>query len=165
MGFVLSSMMDKFTKTPRMPSVEDPFYTSIHSTFYFHWLKIRWGVYMGLLWSILPHITLLETPKNLLGFTFSSTYGLIKLVQKWESIVSQSCHTSLVPSLHWRTWTSWSEMILTYWMMVERYSNLKEEVVGSISGCEISSLPDKILMCGQLPLVLWRWPVGLLAQK
>jgi hypothetical protein len=27
-------------------------------------------------------------------------------------------------------------------MMVERYPNIKEEVGGSISGCEISSLPD-----------------------
>jgi hypothetical protein len=29
-------------------------------------------------------------------------------------------------------------------MMVERYPNLKEEVGGSILGCEISSLLDKI---------------------
>jgi hypothetical protein len=36
----------------------------------------------------------------------------------------------------------WSEMTLNYWMMVERYSNLKEEVVHSIPGCEISSLHD-----------------------
>jgi hypothetical protein len=30
-------------------------------------------------------------------------------------------------------------------MMMERYPNLKEEVGGSIPGCEISSLLDKIL--------------------
>ena len=34
------------------------------------------------------------------------------------------------------------EMTLNYWMMVERYPNLKEEVGNSILGCEISSLPD-----------------------
>jgi hypothetical protein len=34
-------------------------------------------------------------------------------------------------------------MTLTYWMMVERYPHLKEEVGGSISGYEISSLLDK----------------------
>jgi hypothetical protein len=31
-------------------------------------------------------------------------------------------------------------MTLNYWMMVERYPNLKEEVGGSIPSCEISSL-------------------------
>jgi hypothetical protein len=30
-------------------------------------------------------------------------------------------------------------------MMVERYPNLKEEIGGSIHGCEISSLLDKLL--------------------
>ena len=33
-------------------------------------------------------------------------------------------------------------MILNYWMVVERYLNFKEEVGGSIPGCEISSLLD-----------------------
>jgi hypothetical protein len=33
-------------------------------------------------------------------------------------------------------------MTLNYRMMVERYSNLKEEVGGSIPRCEISSLLD-----------------------
>jgi hypothetical protein len=33
-----------------------------------------------------------------------------------------------------------SEMTLNCWIMVERYPNLKEEVGGSIPGCEISSL-------------------------
>ena len=32
-----------------------------------------------------------------------------------------------------------SKTILNYWRMVERYPNLKEEVGGSIPGCEISS--------------------------
>ena len=32
---------------------------------------------------------------------------------------------------------------LNYWMMVERCPNLKEEVGGSIPGCEISSLLDQ----------------------
>ena len=34
---------------------------------------------------------------------------------------------------------------MNYWMMVERYPNLKEEVGGSIPDCEISSLLDKKL--------------------
>ena len=38
-------------------------------------------------------------------------------------------------------------------MMVERRPNLKEEVDGSIPGCEISSLLDKNLSGGQLPHV------------
>jgi hypothetical protein len=38
---------------------------------------------------------------------------------------------------------NWSGMTLKYWMMVERYPNLKEEVGGSIPSDEISSLPDK----------------------
>ena len=37
----------------------------------------------------------------------------------------------------------WSETTLNYWRMMERYPNLKEEVGGSIPGCEISSLFDK----------------------
>ena len=47
----------------------------------------------------------------------------------------------------WLDWT-WNRLIwwvveyraLNYWMMVERYPNLKEEVGSSIPGCEISSL-------------------------
>ena len=33
-------------------------------------------------------------------------------------------------------------MTLNYWMMVERYLNLKDEVGGLIPDCEISSLLD-----------------------
>jgi hypothetical protein len=40
-----------------------------------------------------------------------------------------------------RDWMDWSETTLNYWMMVERYPNLKEEVGGLIPNCEISSLP------------------------
>ena len=39
----------------------------------------------------------------------------------------------------------WSKMALNYWMMVERYPNLKEEVGGSFPGSEISSLLDRQL--------------------
>ena len=35
----------------------------------------------------------------------------------------------------------------------------------SIPGCKISSLLDKNLSGGQLPHVLWRWPVDLLSKK
>ena len=37
----------------------------------------------------------------------------------------------------------WSETTLNYWMMLEKYPNLKEEVVGSIPDCEISSPLDR----------------------
>ena len=40
--------------------------------------------------------------------------------------------------------TSWSKTTLNYWMMVERYPNLKEEVGSSFPGCETSSLLAKI---------------------
>ena len=36
-----------------------------------------------------------------------------------------------------------SKMTLNYWMMVERYPNLKEEFGGSNPGCEISFLLDR----------------------
>jgi hypothetical protein len=49
--------------------------------------------------------------------------------------------------------------------MLERYPNLKEEVGGSNTSCEISSLLDKNLPGGQLPHVLWRWLVGILSKK
>ena len=38
---------------------------------------------------------------------------------------------------------NWFEMTLNYWIMMERYPNLKEEVGGSIPGYEISSLLDR----------------------
>ena len=42
----------------------------------------------------------------------------------------------------------------------------EEEVGGSIPGCKISSpLDQKNLLGGRLPLVLGRWPVGLLSYK
>jgi hypothetical protein len=57
-------------------------------------------------------------------------------------------------------------MNLNYWMMVEKYPNFKEEVGGLIPSCEISSLLDqKKLPGGQLPPILWHWPVSLLSQK
>ena len=46
--------------------------------------------------------------------------------------------------------------------MVASYPSLNEEGGGLIPGCEISSLLDKNLQGGQLPPMLWRWPVGLL---
>ena len=39
--------------------------------------------------------------------------------------------------------SKWFKTTLKYWMMVERYPNLKKEVGGSIPSCEISSLLDK----------------------
>ena len=37
----------------------------------------------------------------------------------------------------------WSKTTLTYWMMVEKYLDLKEEAGGSIPNCEVSSPIDK----------------------
>ena len=59
----------------------------------------------------------------------------------------------------------WSEMTLNYRMMVQRYSNLKEEVGGSNPGCESPLYLTENLPGGQLPPMLWRWPIGLLSQK
>ena len=59
----------------------------------------------------------------------------------------------------------WSATTLNYWTMMERYPNLKEDVGGSIAGCEMSSLLDGNLSGGQVSPVLWRWHVGLLSQK
>jgi hypothetical protein len=39
--------------------------------------------------------------------------------------------------------SQWYEMTPNYWMMMERYPNLKEEVGSLISSCEMSSLLDK----------------------
>ena len=57
------------------------------------------------------------------------------------------------------------ETTVNYWMMMERYPYLMQKVGGLIFGCEIPSLFDKDLSGGQLPFVLWCWPVGFLSQK
>ena len=44
-------------------------------------------------------------------------------------------------------------MTFKYWMMVERYPNLKEEVGGSIPGCEISFLLDRNMELACRPFV------------
>ena len=52
-------------------------------------------------------------------------------------------------------------MTLSYQMMLERYPNLKEEVGGSIVGCEISSLLDGKLArwsTASCALALACWP-------
>ena len=57
----------------------------------------------------------------------------------------------------------WFKMTLNYWMTVERYPNLKEEVGSLIPNYEFSSLLDRNLPGGQLPHVLWQLHVGLLS--
>ena len=47
----------------------------------------------------------------------------------------------------------WSVMTLNYWMMVERYPNLTEEVGGLIPGCEIFSLLDRNMVLACWPSV------------
>ena len=52
-------------------------------------------------------------------------------------------------------------MTQNYWMMVERYPNLKKEVSSSIPRCEISSLFDgKLarLLTASCSLALTCWP-------
>ena len=58
----------------------------------------------------------------------------------------------------------WSEMILNYRRMMERYPNLKEEVSNLNPGCEISSLPDEKTCQVVNYSCAWRWPIGLLSQ-
>ena len=58
-----------------------------------------------------------------------------------------------------------SKTALSYYTMVERYPNLKEEVGSSSPGCQISSLLPQNLSSGQLPSVLWPWRVGCLSPK
>ena len=60
-------------------------------------------------------------------------------------------------------WYNMRHVVNKYWMMVERYPNLKEEVGGSIPGCKISSLLDKNLPYGQLPPLLRLLHVRLLS--
>ena len=50
-------------------------------------------------------------------------------------------------------------------MMLEKYPNLKKEVRGSIPGVRSPLYLTKYLPGGQLPPMLWRWFVGLLAQQ
>ena len=56
-----------------------------------------------------------------------------------------------------------SKMTQSHMTKVERYPNLKEEVGGSILGGEISSLLLENSPNGQLPSMLWAWPVGRLS--
>jgi len=46
----------------------------------------------------------------------------------------------VAPTLSPTTTPSWSKTTLNYWMMMERYPNLKEKVGSLIPDCEISSL-------------------------
>jgi hypothetical protein len=63
-------------------------------------------------------------------------YCLVSAIVK-----SANCASDCI-DLSSRCTLSWSKTTLNYKMMVERYPNLKEEVGGSIPGCEISSLSD-----------------------
>ena len=56
------------------------------------------------------------------------------------------------------------ETTLNYRMVVKRYPNLKEEIDGSISGSEISSLLDIILAMWSTTSCVWRWHVNLLSK-
>ena len=58
----------------------------------------------------------------------------------------------------------WYETTLNYRMMMEGYSNFKEEASGSNPDYEVSSLPDGNLLGSQLSPMLWRWHVGFLSQ-
>ena len=61
----------------------------------------------------------------------------------------------------------WSKKTLNFWMMVFEEipkSQRKSQQFDSHMWNLMSTWP-KTLPSGQLPLVLWRWPVGLLTQK
>ena len=66
---------------------------------------------------------------------------------------------------HWQSKDIWSETTLNYRIMVERYPNLKEEVDGSNLVVKSLLFMTKNLSDGQLPNVLWRWPVGIQSKK
>ena len=59
----------------------------------------------------------------------------------------------------------WSEMTLNYRVMVEGYPNLKEEVGGSNLAVKSPLYLTENLPVGELPPVVWCWPIGLLSQK
>ena len=72
-------------------------------------------------------------------FGLSSCTRMIYILYVWlcyNFIVDPclSCNSLTIPPR--------SETTLNYWMMVERYPNLKEEVGNLFLGCEISSLLD-----------------------
>jgi hypothetical protein len=50
-------------------------------------------------------------------------------------------------------------------MMMERYPNLKKKVCGSIPAVKSLLYVTENLPSGQLPPMLWRWPIDLLSQK
>ena len=54
-----------------------------------------------------------------------------------------SCDGTWCPNI--KGWISWSEMTLNYWLMVDIYPNLKENIGSSIPAFEISSLLDRKL--------------------
>ena len=79
-----------------------------------------------------------------------STGSQVFMWDGWEAPLS----TSLLPQgANSISDSHWSETTLNYWMMVERYPNLKEEVGGSIPGCETSSLLDRNLALACRPSV------------
>ena len=55
-----------------------------------------------------------------------------------------------------------SETTLNYWMMVERFPNLKEDVGGSMPGSEISSLLHRKLARWSTASCVLAWHVNLL---
>ena len=65
----------------------------------------------------------------------------------WQIVIRKryKASSSLQNCIGLKTLIRRSETTQYYWMLVERYSNMKEAIGGSIPGCQISSLLDKIL--------------------
>ena len=102
--------------------------------------------------SLVRALLVKESLGTLLYYIFLAVACFEKLLKLWTlsflswSLYSINTKWSLKDDI-------WSVMTLNYWMMVEGYPNLKEEVAGSIPGCEISSLLDRYLVLACRPSV------------
>ena len=83
-----------------------------------------------------------------------------EVIAVYSTRLIQVLHTLKSSAIRFKT-------TLNYWMMVERYPNLKEKVGSSNPSYEISFLLDKKLVRWSTAscALIWRWHVGLLSQK
>ena len=79
---------------------------------------------------------------NRVGYFYSHTHTLID-IRFWNLDTDTRLESTMSQV---KELGSWFETTLNYWMMVERHPNVKEEVGGSIPGCEISSILDRKLV-------------------
>ena len=83
------------------------------------------------------------------GFTYRQCFIFLKFGRQpnWHLFICVECwhgrgrwwFAVMIDACNFIVPLNWSKTTLNYWMMVERYPNPKEEVGGSIPGCEIST--------------------------